>query len=96
VNYSYHPDARREASASIAYYGAIDEQLAADFISQLENSIARILSAPEAWTKQVAGTRLLAAPFPLGRDSSCSSREYSDYRSDASQSKARLLDRSPD
>jgi len=54
VNYSYHPDARREASASVAYYAAIDQQLAADFISQLENSIARILSAPGAWTKHAA------------------------------------------
>ena len=67
MNYSYHPDARHEASASVAYYAAIDPQLGADFLAQLENSIARILSAPEAWTKQVAGTRrCLLHRFPYG------------------------------
>jgi hypothetical protein len=67
VNYSYHPDARQEASAAVAYYAAIDQQLGADFLAQLENAITRVVSAPEAWTKHMVGTRrCLLHRFPYG------------------------------
>ena len=67
MNYSYHPDARQEASAAVAYYAAIDQELGADFLKQLENAITRIVGAPEAWTKHMAGTRrCLLHRFPYG------------------------------
>jgi plasmid stabilization system protein ParE len=67
VKYSYHPDARQEASAAIAYYAAIDPQLGSDFLTELEDVIQRIVDAPEAWVKHVANTRrCLLHRFPYG------------------------------
>ena len=43
MNYYYHPDARQEASAAVAYYGGISQELGVDFVAELEKSIARIL-----------------------------------------------------
>lgn len=67
MKYSYHPDARQEASAAIAYYAAIDPQLGSDFLTELEGVIQRIVAAPEAWGKHVANTRrCLLHRFPYG------------------------------
>jgi len=48
VNYHYHPDAQREASAALAHYAAIEQQLGANFLTELENTITRIVNMPEA------------------------------------------------
>ena len=48
MNYHYHPDAQKEASATLAYYTAIDQQLGVRFLAELENTIARIVNMPEA------------------------------------------------
>lgn len=67
MNYHYHPDAQREASAALAHYAAIEQQLGANFLTELENTITRIVSMPEAWTQLVAGTRrCLLHRFPYG------------------------------
>jgi hypothetical protein len=67
VIYSYHPDARQEASVAVAYYAAVDQQLGADFLTELGNALTRILGSPKAWTKHIAGTRrCLLRRFPYG------------------------------
>lgn len=67
MNYHYHPDARKEASAVVAYYAAISQQLGSDFLAELGSTINRIVSMPEAWAKHVGGTRrCLMHRFPYG------------------------------
>ncbi|HVS21381.1 MAG TPA: hypothetical protein VHD88_05995 [Pyrinomonadaceae bacterium] len=46
MNYHYHPDAQREASAALAYYAAIGQQLGLNFLTELENAITRIVNMP--------------------------------------------------
>ena len=51
----------------LAHYAAIEQQLGANFLTELENTITRIVSMPEAWTQLVAGTRrCLLHRFPYG------------------------------
>jgi hypothetical protein len=67
VNYHYHPDARKEASAVVAYYAVISRQLGSEFLIELEGTINRIVSMPEAWAKHVGRTRrCLMHRFPYG------------------------------
>ena len=67
MNYYYHPDAREEASAAVAYYGGISQDLGVGFLAELENSIERILRMPEAWAKHIGDTRrCLLHRFPYG------------------------------
>jgi plasmid stabilization system protein ParE len=67
VNHYYHPDAKREASAALAYYAAVSQQLGLSFLTELEDTIARIVNMPEAWTQHAAGTRrCLMHRFPYG------------------------------
>ena len=67
MKYRYHPDARQEASAAVAYYAAISQELGVDFLAELENSISRIVRMPEAWANHMAGTRrCLLHRFPYG------------------------------
>lgn len=67
MNHHYHPDARKEAAAVVAYYARINQQLGSDFLIELESTINRIVSMPEAWTKHVGGTRrCFMRRFPYG------------------------------
>ena len=67
MNYSYHPDAQREVAAAVAYYVTIGPQLGNNFLTELEKSINRILSMPEAWAIHIGDTRrCLLHRFPYG------------------------------
>jgi plasmid stabilization system protein ParE len=67
VNYYYHPDARQEASAAVAYYSRISQELGATFLAELEKSVERILRMPLAWAKHIGDTRrCLLHRFPYG------------------------------
>ena len=67
MNYYYHPDARQEASAAVAYYGGINQELGVGFVAELENSIERILRMPQAWAKHIGSARrCLLHRFPYG------------------------------
>ena len=55
MNYSYHPDARREAAGIVARYADIAEDLGSDFLAELEDAVERVVHRPEAWAKHIAG-----------------------------------------
>jgi plasmid stabilization system protein ParE len=57
VKHHYHPHAKAEASAAVAYYAEINAELGERFLAEVEDAISRILERPAAWPKHLAGTR---------------------------------------
>lgn len=67
MNYEFHPDARNEYLASVAYYESREIGLGARFTIEIEETIQRIVAAPARWRK-IEGEirRCLAHRFPYG------------------------------
>ena len=49
MNYSFHPEASREAEKAVRYYREIYPELGENFRIELEKTIARVLLTPNAW-----------------------------------------------
>jgi hypothetical protein len=53
--------------AAASYYGGQSQRLGDEFLTELENTISRILANPEAWTEMANGARrCLMHRFPFG------------------------------
>jgi plasmid stabilization system protein ParE len=67
MRYEFHPQARAEYLAAIAYYEGRQPGLGARFAFEIENVIQRIVEAPQRW-RIIEGEirRCLANKFPYG------------------------------
>jgi toxin ParE1/3/4 len=67
VRFQYHPEAARELTRSIEYYEEKSEGLGAEFLDEVEHSIAQILTHPDSGTLLTdADRRVLLNRFPFG------------------------------
>jgi toxin ParE1/3/4 len=65
VRFQYHPEAARELTSTIEYYEEKSEGLGADFLDEIEDTIAQVLAHPDSGfllTNQ--DRRLLLDRFP--------------------------------
>jgi plasmid stabilization system protein ParE len=51
MNYSFDPAARKEYHSAVRYYEGARPSLGADFVLEVERTIAQILENPERWHK---------------------------------------------
>lgn len=67
MHYEFHPEARIEYLASVAFYESREIGLGARFTIEIERAIQRIVAAPTRWRK-IEGEirRCLAHRFPYG------------------------------
>ncbi len=49
MNYSFHPEASREAEKAVRYYCEIYPELGESFRAEIEETIDRMLRTPKAW-----------------------------------------------
>ena len=65
--FDFHPEARAEYLASIAYYGDASIGLGTAFANEVEDAIALILSYPSAWPALGGAVRrCMLGRFPCG------------------------------
>ena len=65
MDYSFHPLADKEVDQIIDYYESLDFPLAENFLIELRNALARVLSFPDAWQKVwPSARRCLLNRFP--------------------------------
>ena len=68
MRFQYHPEAARELTRSITYYEEKSEGLGAEFLDEVEQVIARILTYPDYGTvlTDTDNRRILLNRFPFG------------------------------
>lgn len=67
MRYEFHPEARAEYLATVAYYEERQAGLGARFTIEIEKTIQRIVEAPSRWRKFEGDVRrCLAHTFPYG------------------------------
>jgi len=67
MKYGFHPEAEREYFAAVRHYLAVDNRIAAGFVSEIEYSIRAIRRNPLTW-RIIEGDvrRYLVHGFPFG------------------------------
>lgn len=66
TRFDFHPEARVEYFASIAYYNDASVGLGAAFVEEIEHSIDLILAYPSAWPSKGRVRRFMLRRFPFG------------------------------
>ena len=67
MNIHFHPDAEKEIEEAIDWYDGLSRRLGNDFLRDLEQSLERINTFPEAWALFLATTRRCRLrKFPYG------------------------------
>lgn len=67
MTYDFHPAAQQELEAALAYYDAISPDLGDAFLTEVEQTIERIIGFPDAWATLSANTRRCrVSGFPYG------------------------------
>ena len=67
MRWEFHPRALEEYEHATRYYAEGDPVLALEFVTSIEDAIARILEGPERWTPLEANIRrCLTRMFPYG------------------------------
>ena len=67
MRFQYHPEAVQELTSSIQYYEEKSEGLGAEFLDEVENAIAKILTHPDSGTLITRNDRrVLLDRFPYG------------------------------
>lgn len=67
MRFQYHPEAARELTGSIKYYEEKSDGLGAEFLDEVEQAIAQILSHPDSGTLLAGDVRrVLLNRFPFG------------------------------
>ena len=67
MNYEFLPEAETEFKQAVAYYDQQGFHLGDEFVNEVQNSIQRILTHPEAWSSYHHETRrCLTRRFPYG------------------------------
>ncbi|CAN5268219.1 type II toxin-antitoxin system RelE/ParE family toxin [soil metagenome] len=66
MRFQYHPEAARELTRSIEYYEEKTEGLGAEFLDEVENAIAQVLTHPDSGTLLTdVDRRVLLNRFPF-------------------------------
>ncbi len=67
MRFQYHPDAVKELTDSIKYYEEKSEGLGAEFLDEVEDGIAQVLTHPDSGTLLTDyDRRILLNRFPFG------------------------------
>jgi ParE toxin of type II toxin-antitoxin system, parDE len=67
MNYSFHPEAKKEFFKAINYFEECQKGLGLAFSKEIYSTIQRIIHFPSAWSKFSKNTRrCLTSQFPYG------------------------------